>query len=885
MYREFPLHTILFRRRTCLRLLLLSILFIMSSVVRAQSDILNSEVKLAQRYSGSTDSLISIISRQLGITVSYSSKVYANEHISLDSHPRPLGDVLGEIFSRFPVEYVVRNRKVIVAPARIRLFTLSGYVKDALTNEALIGANVYDTLLYIGQATNGYGFYSFTLPEGKAAVRASFVGYNTFCRTVALHSDTIINISLAPSIIMKDIEVVADERGIDRGKLGIVDLPLDQIKSMPSLLGEVDVIKALESTPGVQCGEEGFGGMSVRGGSADQNIVMLDEVPLYSPNHLMGLYSVFNSESVNSATLVKGGFPARYGGRMSSVLDVRMKEGNMKKFSGYVNIGLLASNATLEGPIIKDRMSFIVSARRTYFDILGSQLQRNNDNRYSFNFYDIHAKLNYAISPRDHLYVSFFTGYDNLRYGYNYRDVTIDYGGLDQKAISINDSQKVGWGNIVTSARWNHLFGYSLFANSTVAFSRYRFRNTFTNYADDDEVHFSNEYYSGINDVSGRLDFNWYTPFIPGSIKFGSNVTYHSFYPGISIYTSSHTDASTDTISSKADGSFYSLEMHHYLEDELSAGPFTANAGIHVSMLHRAGSDTYARVEPRLLLGYELSKNIHLKLGYADMTQFIHLLRMVSVASPADMWMPVAKNMPLPHSRQLSAEVNISLSKNVYFTLEGYHKRYINYQTYRSSLMTESIVSDGWSNIYALGKGRVDGVEFFLHRKAGRLSGWLGYALSKGRNSFDKVDNGREYPMDNDRTHSASFYICYKVNDDVDITSSYTYSTGAPVTISDGRYMVMGSNSTVTFPMEGIRNASRMPASSTLNIGANIYRSRGTTERKISFGVYNLLARKNPMFVYWSAKDNNGSDVNIYKLKQFSLIAWPWPYIKYSIKF
>jgi len=854
----------------------------------SDADVLKTNIYLHNGYTGVSDTLINIINRQTGITISYSNKVYANHKLTISEKSLTLNDVLDRIFSRFPVEYVTRDKKVIVAPHKAHYYTLSGYCKDALSGEVLIGANVYDTLLYIGQATNGYGFFSITLPEGHLGIRASYVGYKTSNISIQLKADTMITLRMTPSLLIDDIDVLANEDDLNRATTGIVNLPMEQVKSMPSLLGEADVIKALEWTPGVNGGEEGFGGMSVRGGSSDQNVIMLDDVPLYSPNHLAGLYSVFNSESVNGATLIKGGFPARYGGRLSSVLDVKMKEGNMNKFSGYVNVGLLASNATLEGPIIKDKMSFIVSARRTYFDIFSSYIQRNREQKYAFNFYDIHAKLNYIIDDKNRIYIGFFTGYDNLSFGYNYRDIDIEYSDQQSRSISINDSQKVKWGNIVASARWNHVFGSTLFSNTSVAFSRYRFRNTVTNYTDNDQIRFKNGYYSGINDVNARIDFHWYTPFIPGVIRYGANIIYHAFYPGVSVYATSTDKADSTAINTdrKQDKSVYRIENHIYFEDELSIGNLTINAGIHSSLLKRPYKQPYMRIEPRIMAGYDIAKRVQLKVGFSDMTQFMQLVRMASVASPADMWLPVSTRIPIPHSWQLSSEANISLSHHFYFSTEAYYKKYLNQQTYKSSLMTESLMGDDWDNIYSRGDGYAKGIEFFLHRKSGRTSGWVGYSLSKARSRFDDINEGKTIKADNDRTHSASINICYKINDNVDISSSWQYTTGSPTTIADSRFTVVSDNPTYSYPIEGERNAYRLPDSHTLNIGVNIIRPTKRTERKLSFGIYNVYAHKNPMFVYWKQDtDANGYVSDAHRLKQFSLIAWPWPYLKYSIKF
>ncbi|MCQ2203245.1 MAG: TonB-dependent receptor plug domain-containing protein [Bacteroidales bacterium] len=879
-------------QKRCISVHLFCLLFLLLSMplcALAQSDILSRQISLPSGYSGSTDSLLSIIDSQHDITISYSNKVYANQRVSIVPSTITLGDLLDRIFSRFPVEYLVREgrlSKVIVAQKKVRRFTLSGYCRDARTGELLIGANVYDTLLYAGQATNDYGFFSLTLPEGQVGAKASFVGYRTKRFSVNLRSDTLVYISLEPSLYLGNVDVVATERTIADYGTGTVEVPMEQVKSMPSLMGEADVIKALQSTPGVQSGDEGFGGMSVRGGNADQNIIMLDDVPLYGPNHLAGLYSIFNSESVNSATLIKGGFPARYGGRLSSVLDVKMKNGNMKQYNGYANIGLLASDATFEGPIVKDKMSFIVSARRTYADIFSTFLQRHRDQRYSFFFYDIHAKVNYVISPRDRVYASFFTGYDNFDFGYNYREV---YSSKNRRHVTeINDKRTVRWGNIVASARWNHLFGSSLFSNMTLAYSRYRFSNTLDNYASEGRLKFTQGYYSGINDYSAQAEFNWYTPFRgtndrPGSnvVRFGSGVTYHCFYPGMFIYSASNDSiySGMTKINANSRRRIYRFENHSYVESDFTLGRLNVNAGLHLSSLMCEGQSTSVRVEPRLLVGYQINDRMRVNMGFSDMTQFMQLLRMVSVASPADMWMPVSTQMKTPHAWQLSTEFEVMFDKHFRFTGEVYHKQYISLQACKSaSLLVESILKNDWTDLYTSGKGYSNGLEVFLHRSSGRMSGWVGYSISSARNRFSEINDGKYFPADYDRTHSVSVFGCYHFNDRADISATWQYNTGAPTTISDSHYTIKGTDWSYSVPVEGERNAYRMPSSHMLNIGVNFKRSFTYFQRVLSFGVYNVYGRKNPTFTYWKQQED-------YKLKQFSLVAVPWPYVKYSIKF
>lgn len=877
----------IYGRRSAGRLFLFAIGMLFCVVCHAQIDIDSEKVYLRQDYSGDSGDLISVVSEQTGITISYSNKVYANRHVNVHHGSHTMRSLLDVIFSRFPVEYVTKSRKVIVAPVRARYFTVSGYCRDALTGEALIGANVYDTLMIGGSASNGYGFFSVNLPEGHCTMRASFVGYQTVEKTVELVADTMLSFLLHPTISMEEIRIKASPVELDRARMGFLNIPMEQMRSMPSLLGESDIIKAFEYTPGIQTGGEGFGGMSVRGGATDQNVVMLDDVPLYSPSHLGGIYSVFNSESVNSATLTKGGFPARYGGRLSSVLDVKMREGNMQSFSGYANIGLLASNATLEGPIVQDKVSFIISARRTYFDIISSQLQRSKDQRYAFNFYDIHAKLNWRLSDRDRLYASAFVGYDNLSYGYNYRDINIVYGS-ETKRLSINDGQKIRWGNIITSLRWNHVFGASLFSNTTLSFSRYRFSNVLTNYADENnETKFNNSYFNGINDYGVRTDFTWYTPFMPSVVRFGTNMVYHAIYPGVSIFgyrENEMLNEHSNGISNRVDlsNSLYRYEIHSYVEDVVRVGDFMFNAGLHLSTLYRLNFKPVLKFEPRVMASYTLGQ-FGVSLSYSRMTQFVQQVRLSTVASPADMWMPVSTDLPVPVVDHISGEVSFHAPFDTWMTIEGYFKNFSHQQICKNSYVTENVMRGRWDDLFSSGSGRAYGAEFFMHRRSGRLSGWLGYGYQKAMNRYD--DSNVEFPADNDRTHSAMAFFSFKISTKVDVDASWQYATGAPVTISASRFSLIGMPDQTIYPIEGTRNAYRMPSTHSLNLGVNILRSSASSERKISFGVYNVYAHKNPMFVYWKANDAEPGHKPSYSLKQFNLIAWPWPYLKYSIKF
>ena len=850
--------------------------------------VLDREVHLSDFYEGDSRQLISLIEQESGLLISYSNRVYSASNVKLDYKSAPLRRFLDDIFVRYPVDYIEQGEKVIVALRATKLYTVCGFCRDALSGESLIGANVYDSLIMVGQSTNGYGFFSFKLPAGKVPLCASYVGYKTEFKQLELTSDTMLMLRLQPMPMLADVDVLASGEMYEKD-MEVVDLPVGYVKNMPSLLGESDVIRAFQMTPGVQSGEEGFGGMSVRGGSADQNILLLDDVPLYSSSHMMGLYSIFNIESVNKAKLVKGGFPARYGGRLSSVVDIKTKEGNMQKYGGYVNIGLLSSNATLEGPIIKDKMSFIVSGRRTYFDIFSAKIQNNNDNKYSFYFYDVTAKLNYIASPKDRIYLNFLAGYDHFNYGYNYRNVKLVYDNSDVRTVLTNDNQKIKWGSLVTSLRWNHIFGSSLFLNCTSFYSRYRSRNTMSMYDSEDTYGYKHQYFSGIQDIGHRADFTWYMPYSDNVMRYGVYFVNHAFSPSVSLMTVSEDGSSTVSLNRRSSKDMYCLESYIYCEDEFRYNKLSGNVGLHLSLFKHKGESLYMRLEPRLSLCYDIMKSLSVKVSYTDMTQFMQLARIATVASPADIWLPISSELSPPRSWQLSSEVNMQLGNGLSFVVETYRKKFVHALTHKSSVLISLSDVSHWDKMFVEGEGVSNGIELFLQRTTGRLTGWLGYGWCKSESRFDEINNGKTFPSDNDRTHSIVINGNYKITDNMDFGVSWNFNTGAPVTISDSRYVIAGDDvhhNAPFLPIEGERNGYRMPNSHTLSMGFNIHKQRRKTSTVLSFGIYNVYSQKNPMFVYWGKDERVGAGNTFnYKLKQFSLIAWPWPYLRYSIKF
>lgn len=842
-----------------------------------------------------TDSLIHTIEKESGVTISYSTRVlpFASRAIKLKHSRWHLMDLLNKVFGRYKVQYHIEPKRVIVTPPdENKRYTISGFLKEEGSREVLIGANIYDMLLLRGAVSNEFGYYSLTLPAGNVPLKASFVGYETMEMNVDLRSDTILNIDLVrkENLLEMEIDVVNFEPPADAGA-GVVSIPIQQVKAMPSLMGESDIIRAMQHTPGIQCGEEGFGGMSVRGGNSDQNIVMLDNVPLYNPMHLMGLYTAFNAEGVNSATLIKGGFPARYGGRMSSVLDIKMREGDMQKFRGYMNVGLLSSNVMFEGPIIEEKMSFIVSARRTYADIYSGYIQNKRDTRYSFYFYDISSKLNYIISNRDRLYVSYFMGSDNLNNDYNFRDKQIKYGEGYYRDIMVNDENQYRWGSIISSLRWNHSYNGKLFSNTTASFSRYRFRNREEKVSDvksKNEVSTST-YFSGLNDYSLKTDATYYPSVVDiASVRVGLEGTLHAFYPGYTMVKSDMSDG--DTIKAEKRHPLKRLEAHGYLESQIQLKKVSANVGVHFSLFNRKNESSYLQVEPRLLVTYKPMNSLSVKLGGSCMSQFLQQMHVATVETPADMWLPVSSKLPPPRVWQASVEVEAKLTDNVKLTVEGYRKNYVRLQTYKTTSGVDLLADGDWENLLVKGDGWANGAEAMLHKTGGTISGWVGYSYSKSMNRFDEINNNKYYPTDYDKRHCTTIYAVYTVKSNIDLSALWTYSTGAPLTIPDGQYVFMTDNDTkhsgtILASLPGERNKYRMPNSHSLTLGCNIKFDKPKGEHMLSFGLYNVYGQKNPMFIYWKPLESTSGERVAYQLKQFSLIAFPMPYVKYSYKF
>jgi hypothetical protein len=650
-------------------------------------------------------------------------------------------------------------------------FTISGVITDATNGEALIGANVFITTLKTGTNTNNYGFYSLTLPKADSmGITFTYVGYAPQVKKVYLDQNIELDIELSPvSNLMEEVVVIAEQanENVSNPAMGVIDVPTEKIKELPTILGESDVLKVIQLLPGIQRGNEGTTGFHVRGGNTDQNLVQLDEAVVYNPNHLFGLFSTFNTRAVNNVRIVKGGFPAQHGGRLSSILDITMKEGNNKKFGVEGGIGLVTSQLTAEGPIKKEKASFIVSGRRTYFDLLAAPFQSSRV-KTSYSFYDLNAKVNWQLSPKDRLFLSGFKGQDDLVY--------------IQDGIEYN----IFFGNSTGTLRWNHLFGQKLFLNTSLILNGYE-----QNIATIQNNAFT-QVISGIDDVNGKMEFQYF-PGINHSIRFGAHYLDHTFRSSGKTEGQSGTDPSPgidpDAIPAK-----YFDEFAVYFNDE-----FKINEGLSASLGLRvpgffSKETSYYRIEPRATLKVAVDATSSIKAAYTVMNQFLHLVPSSTASVPTEIWIPSSQQT----EPQLSTQYSLGYFKNfrnnqLESSLEVYYKTMENQVLFKEgNQLLESLDVD---DLLTYGKGWSYGAELFLRKNRGKLTGWLSYTLSWTNQKFEELNFGKTFPFRYDRRHDLSVAASYRLNDRWTLSGNFILSSGAVYTVPAGRIPVFHGGS------------------------------------------------------------------------------------------
>lgn len=719
-------------------------------------------------------------------------------------------------------------------------YTLSGYIQDAATGETLIGANIYNKEnSRQGTTSNVYGFFSLSLPAGDYDIVFSYLGFDDQKKNISLNSNQRLTIELSEGITMQEIVVTAEEadKNVASTQMGTVELPVEDIKLLPALMGEVDVLKTLQLLPGVLSAGEGNSGFYVRGGGPDQNLVLLDEATVYNSGHMLGFFSVFNADAIKNTTLIKGGMPAYYGGRLSSVVDVQMKEGNDKSYQIDGGIGLISSRLTIQGPVQKDKSSFIVSGRRTYaFDLAQPFLKGTNFEGTNYYFYDLNTKINYRISDRDRIYLSGYFGRDVLDYKNNERDIFFN----------------TPYGNATATLRWNHLFTDKLFLNVSGIFNDYDFG--FEAGQDD----FSVNVFSGIRDYNAKVDFDYYAN-VKHNIKFGANYTYHRLTPNVARASSSEQSFSNDFESQ------YAHDAALYVQDDWKINSkLSVNVGLRGSMFTQLGPytsvdevvyeknekvKTYYGIEPRGSAKITLDETSSVKLGLTFTNQYLHLVSNSTSTLPTDVWVPSSLLVKPQKGIQYAAGWFKNFSNNIYETsIEVYYKDLKNQIDYRENYVNN--IADNVERQFVFGTGRSYGAEFFLKKAKGKLNGWIGYTLSKTDRIFPEINNGTPYPAVYDRRHDLSIVANYKINKKWNLGTVFVYGTGNAFTPLQSLYFIE-NNLNVEY---GARNSARIQPYHRWDISAT-WTPKPNSEKRFksswTFSMYNAYNRKNPFFIYY----------------------------------
>ena len=766
----------------------------------------------------------------------------------------------------------------VAAQGQKKNYTISGFVKEKGSGELLIGVNIYIKGTQTGTVTNNYGFYSLSIPAQELNLTYSYVGYKPQVKHFQLNKDTTINISLSSNTELSGVEIYGDRGRIsDKAEMSVVSVPIQQLKEIPALLGERDVFKVLQLLPGIRSGNEASAGLYVRGGGPDQNLVLLDDATVYNAMHLFGFFSVFNGDAIKSVELTKGGFPAENGGRLSSVIDIRLKDGNKEKFGGEASIGLLSSRLLLEGPIQKGKSSFIISGRRTYIDVMARPFMKKDENGVTgYYFYDLNAKLNYEISDRDKLYLSGYFGRDKFYNEYTYGNQSSE--------------NKLFWENVTGTLRWNHLFTNKLFSNTSFIVSNYNFAISSLDKSPSET--FEMKYNSGIRDFSLKEDLHW-IPRVNHYVKMGFQLTQHRFTPSAVLLTGSAYEKEYNV------KTLNSVETAVYVQDEWKINALTkVNLGLRFSNFNYEKTN-YFGLEPRILVSRMLTESFSIKASYTIMNQYIHLLTQSGIGLPTDLWVPATDRVKPQKSQQVALGIAKDFDKKAFsLSVEAYYKTMKNIIAYKegSNFM---MIDDPFSNNefhyednVTSGKGYSTGIEFLVQRKFGRLTGWVGYTLSYTRHQFDELNFGKEFFPRHDRRHDVSIVGIYKINDHVNISATWVYGTGDAITFAQSNYNAFYHSPAGPRDLQGgityhevsdfgDKNSFRMAAYHRLDFGVQFHKKyKWGGEGIVDVSVYNLYNHQNP-FYYDVIFDYEKKE---YKLIQYSLIPI-LPSVSYYLKF
>lgn len=763
--------------------------------------------------------------------------------------------------------------------------TISGTITDSITGEKLISAIIFEKNSQRNSTSNNFGYFSFSVPKNDSLnIIISNFGYQTFYAIVYLANDTVLNVLLQPKLNEIE-EIVVISANLSNSELGSVSLTPKQLNTMPTLGGEKDLFKSFQLFPGVMQGTDGKSNIFVRGGSSDQNLIILDDVPMYSIEHFTGFFSVFNNDAINSVKLFKGGFPARYGGRLSSVMDVRMKDGNMNKFGGNVSVGFLTAKVFVEAPIIKHKMSLMISTRRSLIDLFLTPYEAFNSGAFlNYNFYDFNFKINYKINAKNRIYLSFYSGDDNTRFSYS------TWG----KNSSTSSSKMTG-GNLLSAFRWNHIFSNKLFGNFTTSVTNFKYGVEAKNIdKENKEIVYDveNSLNSSILDFTGKYEFecsmfNFY------AMNLGIEYTNHIFKPAEISYSEMNMYETIDFDTNIVSQQFNSNEISAYIENNIRILHFLkTNIGFREN-IYIIQNKRFISHEPRIILNILPINNLSLKASYTKVSQNIHSMQVDDNEFFTTLWVPATENCPPEQATHYSAGLEIFLFKKFNLSTELYYKTMQNLVSFDGGSFWQN--SSGWEKkAEKKGLGNSYGLETLFSKNAGTLTGWISYAFSKTTRQFENINYGKAYPYEFDRPHSFKIFGNYKINENLNLSLTWIFQSGRPMNLSLGYYYSVHTNS---FDFENMtpqyelqetelftsKNSIRMKPYHRMDIALNWTKQNKRGERTWSFSIYNLYNQKNALYYYYSySYDEKGNKSR--SLYQYTLLPLI-PSVSYSFKF
>jgi hypothetical protein len=758
--------------------------------------------------------------------------------------------------------------------------TLSGYIKDAENGEELIGASVYIDELKNGTVSNLYGFYSLTLPKGKYHLTVSFLGYETQKHEIQLNENIEQSFSLSPqSQNIAEIDVTGEriDKNVTGVEMSVIELPIATIKSIPALMGEVDIIKSLLLLPGIQSSGEGSSGFHVRGGGVDQNLILTDDATVYNSSHLFGFFSVFNYDAVKDVKIYKGGIPAKYGGRLSSLLDIKMKEGNSKEFTAKGGIGLISSRLTIESPIIKDKASFLLSGRRTYFDLFFPFFEGKPIADAKVYFYDLNAKINYTLNSKNRVFLSAYLGDDIMRFSKDF---------------------KTTYGNKTLSFRYNHLFSARIFSNFTLIYSNFNYGLG----VPEGEMAF--QWISNIIDYSLKNDYTWFIN-TNNSLNWGFGVTHHTFSPGVITALSEKSFVNNMEMPKN-----FALDNYVFIDNEIKLGNWNFKYGLRYSIFQNYGKSTFyefnksnsaeykvtdtlqfdggiikthAGFEPRINVRWQINSSTSIKANYNRTLQFLHLATNSQAPTPYDFWFPSSLNIEPQNADQVALGIFKNFRQNIYeASVEIYYKKMrnvIDFRDHASLFLNQFLEGE-----VRVGNSFSYGLEFFVKKDVGKLTGWISYTYSKTRRLIPEINKGMEYPATYDTPHDVSAVAMYKLSKRIGLSANWVYSTGAPRTFPTGRLQYQG----MVVPVYSDRNSVRIPDYHRLDFSIDYdlkdVRKSGKKkkiESSFNLSIYNVYNRHNAYSITFVQDANNPQVTYAEKLYLFPLL----PTFSYNFKF